>query len=124
MIINMQGLPLNIEPIEYLKHFNPESLFNCYFVNKYFQKALETRDVLKTLNIIHEKCSRPYTSYTFADFVYMCDHNYLTPRTKKYINSKDMYHLIAEKGDLLQIYEWLNAGNLINYGHFPMGNDR
>ena len=107
-----------INPIEYLKHLDPPSLFQCYFVSKYFQTALENRNVLKALDYcLHSKQSgtvHSHPSYTFSDLVYRCDKKYLTSRSKKYVDKQRLLNLAGEAGNIVSIHSSLKQGAVID----------
>lgn len=133
----MQSLSTDVEAIEYLKYMDFETLFNIYFVNKYFQNALECGHLLKRLGkIINLDCFCD-SLYTFSDFVYACDHIYLTCRTIKYVNdSQKLLDMAAVKNDKLMIYNCLekkanishtflcNAGKNKHYELIDLYHDR
>jgi hypothetical protein len=106
-------LPIIIEPIEYLLHFDYEILFNIYFVNKYFHNAMNNRHVLQCLHKNND-IGRTFISYTFSDFVYACNHIYLTSRSKKYLNKQNLLELSAIKNDKLAISNYIEKGAIIS----------
>jgi hypothetical protein len=105
--MELQTLPTEIEPIEYLLNFNHEILFNVYFVNKYFHSAMNKPEVLKLLHINND-IGRTFLSYTFSDFVYACDQYMLelsaTNNDELAISKYKHYNLIDIYWDKVEKY--------------------
>src|SRR5437868_15263939 len=89
-----------IDPNEYLIHLDVYSLMSIYFVNKYFQQALESKEVLKMLEKEHNLA----VSHSFKELVDDIDVRYLTQRSKKYLLPSKLIKLAFARGDITIIH--------------------